>query len=92
MPRGDVDAIVLCRHGSQQRALTSLCRLQVALEPRFFFRKLFVQPRVLQRNGEIRRKDRKSLDVILGEIIRRWALEIQNANDLALVHHGNRQF
>src|SRR6266568_6524670 len=38
--RGDVDTVVVRRHRSEQRALNSFCRLEVALEARFFFSQL----------------------------------------------------
>src|SRR4029077_17898743 len=43
-------------------------------------------------NGEIGGEDGKRLNVLLGEIVELRALEVEDADDFALMQHGNREF
>ena len=71
--------------------MNPLRRLHFAVESRFVLRHLLIQPRVFQRHRKIGRQDRQRLHVVGVEIIELRAFQIEHANHLALVHHGNRQ-
>ena len=82
--RGQIHAKIVRRHGPQQSALHALRGLQLALHAGFIARHLFVEARVFQRNRQLRRQDRKRLDVVFGEIVQLRALEIEHADDAPL--------
>src|SRR5258706_5307572 len=91
-PCGDVQPKIEGGHGTQQRVLQALRSREFALHARFIAGQLFVQARVFQRNRKMRAQDHERLYVVLGEIIRLRALEIQHAHHAPLVNQGDRKF
>ena len=88
---GHLQSIIFGRHRPEQSALNPFCRLQIALQPGLVARQLLIQPSIFKGNSKICRQDRKRLHVILCEIIRLRAFQIEHADDFPFVHHGNRQ-
>src|SRR6516162_4955915 len=89
---GNVEAIVAGGHGPKQSALNALGSLKIALRASFVFGNLLVEAGIFEGNGEIGGEDGKRLNVLLGEIVELRALEVEHADDLALMQHGNREF
>src|SRR5208283_760757 len=88
---GNVKAVIAGGHGTKQRALDALGGLEVALEAGFVFGNLLVEACVFQRDGEIRGEDGKGLNVFLGKVVELRTFQIEDADDFALVQHGNRE-
>src|SRR2546427_2284882 len=86
---GDVEAIVVGRNRPQQGGLDALGGLQVALHAGLVAGHVLVEAGVFERNGQVRGENGKGLDVLLGEVVELRALQVQDADDAALVHHGN---
>ena len=70
--------------GRQQRRLHALREPHLLLEALFVRADLFVQPRVLDRDGRLARQQRQDLDVALAERVELRTLEIDHADAAVL--------
>ena len=81
----------LRRSGGQERDLHPLREADFLLEPLLVGADLFVQPRVLDRDGGLAGQQRQDLDVALAERIELRTLEIDDPDAAVLEEHRDGQ-
>ena len=80
------------RDARHQVHLDFLGAAQVALQPRFTARHALIQARILNGDGDLRRESGKHAHVVVIEIIKLRAFQIDHANHAVAINQRDRSF